>query len=320
MMVALLAVTGGILLAGGGRRPQPEARAEHTVAGASGRHHGIASSLGRAIDPALFSPGSCVAFAPTHGDRHATVSLDAGHGGIDPGAVGTTTHGTAVDEADVNLSVELDAMALLRARGYRVVVSRTRDNTVLRLSHADVTGRLLTALGARREVAARDVCANLARASILIGIYMNAGPAAAAGCLTAYDPARRFSAANLRLATLVQRDALRAMNARGFAVPDGGVRPDTGLGSAVSSADLAYGHLILIGPAKAGYFATPSRMPGALIEPLFLTDPFEASIAASSVGQRVIARGLAAAADQYFAGETPKLGQPEILLARPDPR
>src|ERR1700685_3980054 len=76
-----------------------------------------------AIDPALFSPGACMAFSPTHGDRHETVFLDAGHGGIDPGAIGTTESGGGVDEASVNLPVELDTMALLRAQGYRVVVS-----------------------------------------------------------------------------------------------------------------------------------------------------------------------------------------------------
>ena len=37
----------------------------------------------QALDPALFSPGACVAFPPTHGNRHVTVFLDAGHGGID---------------------------------------------------------------------------------------------------------------------------------------------------------------------------------------------------------------------------------------------
>jgi N-acetylmuramoyl-L-alanine amidase len=42
-------------------------------------------------------------------------------------------------------------------------------------------------------------------------------------------------------------------------------------------------------------------MPGALIEPLFITDPFEGSIAASSLGQHVIAAGLAKAVEQYFA-------------------
>jgi N-acetylmuramoyl-L-alanine amidase len=42
-------------------------------------------------------------------------------------------------------------------------------------------------------------------------------------------------------------------------------------------------------------------MPGALIEPLFLTDPFEASIAVSTRGQQVIADGIARAVDQYFS-------------------
>jgi hypothetical protein len=42
------------------------------------------------------------------------------------------------------------------------------------------------------------------------------------------------------------------------------VQPDTGMVSAITAADQAYGHLILLGPAKAGYFTTPSRMPGAL--------------------------------------------------------
>jgi N-acetylmuramoyl-L-alanine amidase len=229
-----------------------------------------------------------VAFAPAHGNRDKTVFLDAGHGGLDPGAVGTTASGATIDEAGVNLRIELDATALLRARGYRVVVSRTRATTVIRLTRAEVSGQLLTARGVHDDIAARDVCANTARADILIGIYMNAGSAANAGCLTGYDPDRRFSAENLRLATLVQRDVLGAMNARGLAIPDRGVQPDSGLGSALSTADVAYGHLLLLGPAKGGYFTTPSQMPGTLTEPLFLTDPFEASIAASSRGQHLI--------------------------------
>jgi N-acetylmuramoyl-L-alanine amidase len=42
-------------------------------------------------------------------------------------------------------------------------------------------------------------------------------------------------------------------------------------------------------------------MPGALIEPLYVTDPFEASIAVSAQGQHVIAGGIAKAVSQYFA-------------------
>ena len=49
-----------------------------------------------------------------------------------------------------------------------------------------------------------------------------------------------------------------------------------------------------------GGFTTPSDMPGALIEPLFLSDPFEASIAGSPHGQQLIAEGMAAAVERYF--------------------
>ena len=50
--------------------------------------------------------------------------------------------------------------------------------------------------------------------------------------MTGYDASRPFSAENLALATLVQNDVLGAMNAQGYAIPDEGVLPDTGLGSA----------------------------------------------------------------------------------------
>ena len=42
-------------------------------------------------------------------------------------------------------------------------------------------------------------------------------------------------------------------------------------------------------------------MPGAVIEPLYITDPFEGSIALSSQGQAVIAEGIAKAIEHYFA-------------------
>jgi N-acetylmuramoyl-L-alanine amidase len=257
-----------------------------------------------AIDPRYFSPGACMAFPPTHGNRHLTVFLDAGHGGIDPGAVGTTSTGKVVYEADQTLPVVLDTMAVLRADGFRVVVSRTGPTTVLRLGPGDESGGILTVRGSHDDVAARDVCANMAHANVLIGVYFNSGAPWNAGSITAYDTARPFAAANRRLADLVQSSVLQAMNARGWRIPNGGAVSDVGLGSAVSAQDYAYGHLLLLGPAKRGYFSTPSQMPGALIEPLFITDPFEASIAASSVGQHVIADGLAQAVERYFAGQS----------------
>lgn len=120
---------------------------------------------------------------------------------------------------------------------------------------------------------------------------------------------RPFSQANLRLATFVQNDVLWSMNSNGWAIPDDGVAPDPGLGSlsggaspgGINAEAASYDHLMLIGPSMAGFFSTPSTMPGAIVEPLYLTDPFEGTVADSVVGQQAIARGIALAAEQYLA-------------------
>ena len=260
-------------------------------------------TAGRVLDARYFEPGACVEYPPVSGDRHRTVFLDAGHGGFDPGGVGETQSGQTIYEADETLPVELDTMKLLRATGFTVVVSRTEDETVIRPQPGDVSGGLFTVQGEHDDVAARDICANMAKANVLVGIYFDAGGSRYnAGAVTGYDTARSFSVQNLRLATLIQNDALGAMNAQGWGIPNLGVTDDSQLGGpALSTAPADYGHLLLLGPADPGWFTTPSQMPGALIEPLFITDPFEGTLAASSSGQEVIASGLAQAIEQYLA-------------------
>jgi N-acetylmuramoyl-L-alanine amidase len=280
------------------------------VLAASGLAHELFDGGGVALDPAAFAPGACVAYPPTSGDRGETVFLDAGHGGIDPGGIGSLESGHPVYESDVNLPIELDAMGLLRADGFRVAVSRTRDSTVVRLSRGDVSDGVLSLQGSHNDVVARDRCANLAQANLLVGIYMDAASTAQyGGSITAYDPDRSFSRANLSFADVLQRDVLAAMNARGWGIPDDGVTPDGGEGSYVGAPTdaglaaqaAAYDHLLLLGPAAAGFFSDPSRMPGAVIEPLYLTDPFEGSLAASSRGQQAIAAGIARAVEQFLS-------------------
>jgi N-acetylmuramoyl-L-alanine amidase len=282
----VVGVAAGVLSGGNGRLPT----------------HGTGGSRAvTAVDAALFARTACMAYEPTRGNRHLTVFLDAGHGGLDPGSVGRTQDGTSIYEDGETLPVELDAMALLRSKGFRVVVSRTTDSSVAQLTPADVDGQLLTARGVHDDVAARAECADRAGASALVGIYFDAGASNNAGAVTGYDAARPFAAQNLRLARLVQHDVLAAMNTRGWGIPDEGVQQDDRLGSSVNaSTGDSYGHLMLLGPAKRGWFDTPSDMPGALIEPLFITDPFEGSIANSSTGQRVIASGIADAVEQFF--------------------
>jgi N-acetylmuramoyl-L-alanine amidase len=244
------------------------------------------------------------------------VFLDAGHGGLDPGGVGTDEAGNTVYEADETLPVELDTMKLLRAKGFTVVVSRTGDETVSRPQPDDLSDGLFSAEGVHDDVAARDQCADMSKANVLLGIYFDAGGSSYdAGSVTGYDTARSFSALNEKLANLVQNNVMFAMNVQGWAIPNLGAVDDGVLGGPAMTPQAGdYGHLLLLGPAVPSWFTTPSTMPGALIEPLFITDPFEASIAETTSGQEVIAGGLALAIEQYFT--PPPGGQSRSAPAR----
>ena len=47
-------------------------------------------------------------------------------------------------------------------------------------------------------------------------------------------------------------------------------------------------------------------MPGAVVEPLFVTNPLEDRIAASQAGDRAIAHGIAGAVESFVAGVAPR--------------
>ena len=56
----------------------------------------------------------------------STVIIDAGHGGVDPGAIGVN----GVDEKEINLQIALCLRDILTANGYEVVMIRDEDVSI----------------------------------------------------------------------------------------------------------------------------------------------------------------------------------------------
>ena len=239
--------------------------------------------------PAGLVAGTCVQFDPTGADRHRTIYVDPGHGGPDPGAVGN-----GVKEEDLTLAVALKLKDMLRADGFHVVLSRIGDSSVAKLAASQVVNGAITNSGAHIDTIARIACGNTAAADAMVAIHFNAfDDPSASGAEIFYDDARTFSAANLRLANLVHDNLQASFKRSGWHVYDRGVLSDSDTGhTGLTAAADAYGRIMELGPAKAGWNDHPSQMPGALVEPFFVTDPVEAQVAGSGAGQKAIATGL----------------------------
>ena len=248
--------------------------------------------------PAAYAPGACQAFAPTGRSRGRTVFVDPGHGGPDPGVTGQSGSRAPVLESRTALAVAGQVASMLRADGYRVLLSRTGDTSVRRFDAADLDGGLMDAAQVRQDLQARVRCANDAGASALLSIHFNGfDDPTVGGSQTVYDSARSFAGQSRRLAQSLQS----AMTAR-LHLADRGVLADDALDAPTLSdrAD-SYGHLMLLGPPLPGWLDQGTAMPGALVEPLFLTDPQEAALATSPGGQRRIAGALVAGLESYLA-------------------
>lgn len=251
------------------------------------------------------SPDACIEEAPTAGDRHQVVFVDAGHGGVDPGSQGMTPDGGVVYEKDITLAVALILAQLLRARGFTVVMSRTQDSLVAQEPQQDLNpDGTLTPDGVRADLEARIACANSAQAAALVAVFANGfdDPSAVGGTFF-YDPDRPFAQKSFELAQDVESGVMGQYQSHGWDIPDRGVEPDTADNApALTPEDAAYGHLIELGPVSPGVVTVASNMPGTVVEPLFLTNPEEAAVAASPAGQQAIAAGFQQGVALFLGG------------------
>jgi len=177
------------------------------------------------------------------------------------------------------------------------------DTSVARLADSQVVNGAITASGVHIDAIARIDCANSSGAGALVAIHFNAfEDPAASGSETFYDDVRAFSPESLSLARDLDSSLQANFAASGWQVYDRGVLSDadTGATGLTSAAD-AYGRLMEIGPAQPGWNNHPSKMPGVLVEPFFLTAPAEAAVAGSDDGQKAIAIGLEQGLLAFFA-------------------
>jgi N-acetylmuramoyl-L-alanine amidase len=252
--------------------------------------------------PAGLVAGTCVQFDPIGADRHRTIYVDPGHGGPDPGAVGN-----GLAEENLTLAVALQLKDMLRADGFHVVLSRVADTSVAKLADSQVVNGVVTNSGVHVDTIARIACGNTAGADAMVAIHFNAfDDPGASGAETFYDDARDFAAANLQLAHLLHRALMASFGRSGWQVYDRGVLSDADTGhTGLTAAADAYGRLMELGPAKVGWNDHPSQMPGALVEPFFVTDPVEAQVAGSAAGQKAIATGLEQGLAAFLAPAAP---------------
>ena len=248
------------------------------------------------------SEGIGSAPSPTPTQLPVLVFLDPGHGGVDTGTIGTTEARTAVDEKDIALAIALRTAAHLRHDGIGVALSRT-DDTLPGLTPADLTsdGTALTPEGVLADLQRRIDRANASGARVLLSIHLEgfAYPSVR-GAETFYDSSRPFSARRHRFAELVQSDLIRSLRAQGYATPDRCVTDDLDLVTdGFGTLGANYNHLVLLGPGVPGRLR-PSTMPDALSEPLFLTDPAEATAATQPAMQELIATAYAQAIEQFL--------------------
>ena len=246
-------------------------------------------------------PGAAsTAVAP---DGDSVVCLDPGHGGSDVGAV-RPDDGVLGEllEADLTLAYAQGLAERLTGAGFTVVLTRSSDATT-NADGDDVNGDGETGEDGKTDqlddLQARIQICNDANADLLVSLHFNAHEnPVKRGYEAWYTAERTFGERNARFATLVEQTLGAHMGAAGYDGPSHGANPDSELFRPDENDTFA--HLVLTGPAVPGK-VEPSRMPGATVEGLFLSNDADAAFLTSAEGWDAILTGYQQAILAYFA-------------------
>ncbi|MFN8678467.1 MAG: N-acetylmuramoyl-L-alanine amidase [Thermomicrobiales bacterium] len=247
---------------------------------------------------------------PANFTRPPVVCLDPGHGGSDRGFTEFFDDGRPdLEEAVLVMQQAWDLEARLKNRGYDVVLTRDTDIDV-NADGKDVNkdGRTAAHDPPRSdrnktldEIQARINTCNAAHADLLVSIHINGySTETPRGYETWFTRERPFGDRNAEFATLAYAHLREQFAKIGYVLPideERGVLPD-------STADVqrehpVFKHFIITGPAIPGVI-TPSAMPGAIVESLFVSNPGDAAVLTSPEGENAIVTAYENAIVEYF--------------------
>jgi len=225
------------------------------------------------------------------------VVVDAGHGGSDPGAIGAG----GLREKDVTLGVALDLEERLLARGFQVVMTRRRDQTL--------------------SLEERTALAEGAGGDVFVSIHVNAAPRANAHGIETYYLDRTHERHTLRVAARENGVPATALDPLQRAVA--GLRvSEVGMQSAslaravhgelIQGVREAFGSVTNLG-VKQGPFHVLflSGAPSILVEVGFLTNREEARRLRTRWYRSVLAEYLARGLSRYRSESEPVLAAAE---------
>lgn len=262
----------------------------------------IAACGGGSGDAVRIEPADTGDAAPAAGDdARVVIFLDAGHGGRDPGWGSSFILANVPEEKEITLDLARRTAAHLEAAGFRVVLSRTADADVNE-NNDDINGDSCNDVV--DELQARADKANAAGAAVLLSLHLNGLPnTPLGGAGVYYNDKREFADKNRRLAQLVQQAQLDALAGLGYTARDWGALADDAFDTPTQSeCPTGYKHNTMIGP-PGPYRTRPSTMPGAIAEPLFLTNRVEADLIAREETKDALARAYARAVAEFLRVE-----------------
>lgn len=252
---------------------------------------------------------------PANFTRAPIVCLDPGHGGPDRGFTRFFDDGSPqLEEANLVLQQAWDLEARLENRGYEVVMTRETDAST-NPDGKDVNKDGRTAAhdppGSDRnktldDIQARINICNAADADLLVSIHVNGySTGKPRGFETWFTRERPFGDRSAEFATLAYAHLKEQFAKIGYVLPadeERGVLPD-------STADVqrehpVFKHFIITGPEIPGV-VTPSKMPGAILESLFVSNEGDAAVLSSPEGENAIVTAYENAIVEYFEDYPP---------------